>query len=355
MPIPSTLTDNFDAILTTTLRNYRTTLQDEISTANSLLFFIMKKNEGAYVSVENLGERAQFPLMYAIGTADTYSGYDQLDTTPMDGITSAFWTWAQMAVPVSISRLEERKNSGDMQKINLLEAKTKQALLGIQDLFGKSLLQGNGPNTATAITTPYTSNTNGATFIDPLPLIVKFDPTTSTTVGNINQSTYTWWRNQKLNDASSNYAGFLKNLRKLNNDCTKGPGGSPDLHVCDQSVYEYYEAALATNHRNPSYQRADIPFENIMFRGKPVTWDEFVPDISTGTTVQTNTKGTWFMLNTQFIQLQYDAETNFITTPFIRPENQDAKTAQILWYGSLGTGNRRKHGAMGDIDTTPTS
>jgi len=112
---------------------------------------------------------------------------DQLDTTPMDGITSAFFNWSQMSVPITISRLEERKNSGEEQMINLLESKVKQATLGIQDLFGKALLQGNGPNSATAITTAYTSPLNGATGFDPIPLLVKYDPTSSTAIGNINQ------------------------------------------------------------------------------------------------------------------------------------------------------------------------
>ncbi len=34
---------------------------------------------------------------------------------------------------------------------------------------------------------------------------------------------------------------------------------------------------------------------------------------------------------------------------------QDAKTAQILWYGTVGVNNRRKHGVLSDIDTTITA
>lgn len=349
---PSSLTDGYDAILSTTLRNIRPMLEDQIATSNSFLFYLMRKQEGGYESVSSLGERAQQPLMYELGTADSYSGYDQLDTTPMDGITSAFFDWRQAAVPIAISRIEERKNSGEHQILSLLKAKTQQALLGIQDFFGKALLRGAGGST---ITTAYTSATNGSVFIDPLPLLVKYDPTTSTTVGNINQSTYSWWRNQKLADGSSTYAGFLKNLRKLNNDCSKGPGGQPNLHVADQSTYEYYEAALAAQHRNPSYQKADIPFDNIGFRGNPVTWDEFVPDAAGDSATQSTASGTWYMLNTKFLKLKYDSQTNWITTPFTKPENQDAKVAHIMWYGALCVSNRRKQGVISAIDTTPTS
>jgi hypothetical protein len=78
---PSSETKNYDALLSLTLANYRATLQDEISTSNSL-FFELKGREDGWRSVSNLGERIEVPLMYEMGTADFYAGYDQLDVTP---------------------------------------------------------------------------------------------------------------------------------------------------------------------------------------------------------------------------------------------------------------------------------
>lgn len=348
---PSSLTLNYDALLSTTLFNWSKTLQDQISTANAFLYVLMKKRSGGYQLVSDIGERMAMPLMYALGAADSYSGYDQLDVTPMEGLTTAFYTWRQASVPISISGDEKRKNRGEERIISLLDTKTKQAVGGIKEFVGKRLLIGAG---SSAITTAYASTRNGSSFVDPLPLLVKFDPTTATTVGNISQAN-TWWRNQKLNDASSTYAGFLKNLRKLRNDCSKGVGGFSDLHVADQGSYELYCAALAAAHQNPSYQTADIPFDNVAFFSKPVTWDEWVPDVSGGSETQSTTSGSWFMLNTEYWGFKVDKETNFVTTPFVTPENQDAGTAQVLWYGAVGVSNRRKQGVMGSIDTTIVS
>jgi len=41
------------------------------------------------------GERAQIALMYALTLPHFYAGYDELDATPMEGITSAFSDWAR--------------------------------------------------------------------------------------------------------------------------------------------------------------------------------------------------------------------------------------------------------------------
>ncbi len=345
---PSSLTLNYDAVLSTTLFNYRRTLEDAISTTNAFLFYLMKRAKGGYKVVSDIGDRMAMPLMYELGNADSYSGYDILDVMPADGITTAFFNWAQAAVPIAISGLEEKKNRGEEKIISLLESKTKQAELGLQEFFNKRMLQGAGGST---ITTAYTSTLNGSSFVDPLPLQVAYDPTQSVSVGNINQNTNVWWRNQtSAFDGATTYALFLKYLRHLRNNCSKGPGGPPDLHVATQGTAELYEAALAAAHRNPSYQVADIPFDNVAFYGKPLTWDEFMPDYYSGTVTQT--KGSWLMLNTKFWGVRVDAETNFSTTDFVKPENQDAKTAHILWLGALGVSNRRKQGIGGRIDET---
>ena len=78
--IPSSLTDNFDALLTTTLRAVEPKLRDNITRSNRLLAWLdskgrMRKQDG--------GERVQVPLMYQQNTtADIYSSYGLLNTTP---------------------------------------------------------------------------------------------------------------------------------------------------------------------------------------------------------------------------------------------------------------------------------
>lgn len=345
---PSSLTLQYDALLSTTLFNYRRKLEDNISKTNAVLWYLRNKVEGGYKLISDIGDRMQVPLMYELGQADSYSGYDILDVTPMDGITSAFWEWRQASVPIAISALEEKKNRGEARILNLLQGKTKQAEMGIQEFFNYRLLVGAGGST---ITTAYTSPVNGSTFVDPLPKLVAYDPTQSVSVGNINQATNTWWRNRTFNSISTTYAGFLKELRQLRILCSRGPGGSPDMHVADESVYTLYESALAAVHRNPSYQKADIPFDNIGFYSKPVTYDEYVPNVQAGTETQSASAGTWMMFNMQFMGIQVDRETNFAPTEFKKPENQDAKVAHILWLGGIGTSNRRKQGVMGGIDT----
>jgi len=295
--------------------------------------------------------------MYELANADSYSSFGQIDVTPTDGITSAFFDWRQAAAAVSISGLEEFKNRGSERVFDLLKERTNQAVLGLEDLFSKGLIQGQASVDGSSTTTARSSTVNGSSFVDPLPLLVSYGGTG--TIGSIAAGTETWWKNQSTDDSSSTFAGFLKALRKMHNDCSKGGGGgkgSPDLHLTDQATYELYESALASLHQNPSYVNADIPFQNVQFKGKPVIWDEYVVDAKNAdTTPAGSDSGTWYMLNTNFLGLTVDSQHNFSVGDFIHPENQDVKTALVLWYGVHWVSNRRKQGVLAGITTTTSS
>ena len=78
---------NVGVMLSTTLKNYRKTLIDNIHKSNAV--FYMLKKLGA-IKEESGGERIVRPLMYGKNTtAGSYDGYDLLDTTPQTGIDSA--------------------------------------------------------------------------------------------------------------------------------------------------------------------------------------------------------------------------------------------------------------------------
>src|SRR5262249_29949210 len=109
MAVPSTLTDAYGALLTTTLRAMEPTLRDNITRSNKFLAWLDAKGR---MRGQDGGERVKVPLMYGLNsTADIFSGYGLLDTTPQDGITSAFFPWSEASVSITISRLEERQNS----------------------------------------------------------------------------------------------------------------------------------------------------------------------------------------------------------------------------------------------------
>ena len=142
MAVPSSLTDQYDALLTTTLRNYLPRLRDNITRGNKVLAWLKANGR---MNMQDGGERVAIPLMHAQNsTADIYSGYGQLDTTAQDGITTAFYNWAQLSVSITISRKEERQNSGRHRLLSLLGSKTMQAEVSLMELLNNCIVSGKG-------------------------------------------------------------------------------------------------------------------------------------------------------------------------------------------------------------------
>ena len=124
------VTDEYDALYTTTLKNYKKTLADNIFRQLPLLYWL---NEGGRKRFYDGGLKIVTPLLYGENTTvKLYSGYELLDVTPQEGITAAEWNWKSLAGAISISREEERKNSGPNRRIALLEAKIRQCELSMQ-------------------------------------------------------------------------------------------------------------------------------------------------------------------------------------------------------------------------------
>jgi hypothetical protein len=350
----TSVTRSYTSIAATTLDKVQSVIENQIVKNNKFLYMV--KKAGNWKTAQSLGDRLRIPLMYEMATADAYSGFGQIDVTPTDGITDAFFDWRQAASSISLSGMDEAQNRGSEGFVKILKARTQQAVSGLEEFFNKAFLQGQAAVDSSSIATAYTSPVNGSAFVDPIGLLVKYDPTTSTSIGGINQSTNIWWKNQTKESAANSYASFLRDMRALYNLCSKGGGGSkgaPDFFLASQGVFELYETALAAAHRNPSYAKADIPFDNVLFKSSPIFWDELVVDAKNGDVDPDGAdEGTIYALNSNYMGFTVDAEHNFSVGEFVKPENQDARTAKVLWYGASWTNQRRKLGVMGGIDTT---
>jgi len=308
---------NVGTILSTTLKKYRKTLTDNIHKSNAVFYWI-KENGG--LKEEDGGERIVEPVLYATNsTAGSYSGYDSLDVTPQEGIDSAEFTWKQYSASITISGREERQNAGSSRIINLLEAKTTQAEMSLTQQLSTGLFSdGTG---------------NGSKDLTGLEAMVL----ASGTYGGINSAVYTWW--QAGVESSSEALGLPK-MRTGFNTSSVGGKDTADLIVTTQTLYESYEALFTntaisgggSHFSTPSQgmkRAADGGFQSLEFKGIPVVWDELCPS------------GTMYFLNTKHMKLVAHKDANFSTSAFVKPENADSRTAQILFMGNL-TCNRRK-------------
>ena len=301
---------NFDNLLTTTLANYRKTLTDNVFTARPLTYTLMEKGR---IRMLNGGTKVVEPLIYGLNdTVGSYSGYDSIALTPQTGISAAEFEWRQYAASISISGIEEAKNNGDAEIINLLEAKIMQAEESMREGFNTMFFSDGTGNSS--------KDWNG---LDNL-----VDNTG--TVGNIDSSTYTWWKSYKETTAT---ALTLAQMATAYNSVSVG-NDHPDTLLTTQTLFEKYEALLQPTLRYTDTKTADAGFQNLLFKAAPVMYD-------TGCTA-----GTFFFLNSKYLTLVGHSDKWFSQTAFISPEDTDARYALIMCYGNLTVRNRAKQGKL---------
>jgi len=303
---------NFDAILSTTLQNYRPTLVDNIFTATVLLDHLNSKGR---VVMEEGGTSIVEPLVYAANdTAGSYSGYDAIDLTPQEGISAANYNWKQMAASIAISGIEEAQNRGTEAIIKLLNAKIMQTEESIKESLN-DMLYANSVG-------------NGGKDFQGLGFIID----ASNTVGGIDPSTNTWWKSYEENTSAA-----LTQLQMATAYNTASKGSDvPDMIVTTQTLFEKYESLLTANVRYQDVTKANSGFQNLMFKQTPVVFD--VSCLS----------GNMFFMNSKYLKLTGMNGHWFNTTEFQKGTvaGVDARYALILSFGELTCSNRARQAKL---------
>ena len=306
---------NFDEILTTTLNNYVPKLEDNVFSARPLFYALT----GSGMRTVGGGAKIVVPIIYGTNsTAGSYSGTDTIDTTAQTGISAAEYDWGQYAATVTINGLEEAKNNGEAQIIDLLEGKIFQTQETIIENMN-TMFHADGTGNSG-------KDWNG------IENIVKAGASSSNALGGIDPSVSgnSFWA---ASSTASTGALTLAKMATRYNAVSVG-NDQPTIIITTVTLYEAYEALLTSNIRYTDTDMADAGFQNLMYKGAPMTFDG------------ANASGAMYMLNTKYLQLVRHSDTWFKPTPFVRPTNQDAVFSQILCYGQLTCSNRARQGLL---------
>ncbi len=360
---PNNVQTYLDAVFSTSLANYRKKLIDNIGASNALLHKLLSSD--SYESADG-GTYIQEQLMYALGTMDSYDGYDELSTLPTDGITAAQFEWRQLASPIVYNMKEVIQNQHKI--IDLVDAKIQQAEMGMQEGWAQHFMWGAVPQGG-ALTSQRTSPVNGALSINPLPRTISYK-TTNLVVGGIDETTNLWWRNHSVTSAATTYSAFLYELTSMYNTCSLGVGGAPDLMIMDQVTYQNYVHAYYSIYKtNPAATSGNFPFVATKFLNADVVMDDKVPDVESGTVgtqtggvvdATTLTYGTCYFVNSKFFKIRYHPSRDFELLKdengkgFVKPLNGDSRVGHISWMGNVTINNRHKQGVLGKIARTLT-
>jgi len=328
---------NFTTILSSTLSNYRKQLTDNIFGDRPLSRWLMEKKRTRMLSG---GVKIVEPLIYASGQAGSYGGYDQLTITPQSGLTAAEYDWRQLYATVAISGIEEAQNNGKEAILNLLEAKIMQAEETLKDSVNAQLF-GDG-----------TGNTNKE-WLGLDALIGGMDETPTTpvqagiaTVGGIDGQSGTdeYWNSIIAGQDATPASLTLALMTTPYNTASKG-NDKPDAIFTTQTLFEAYEALLQPSVRRSHGKSADAGFDNLLFKGKPIFYDDDC------------TAGAVYMINSKYLTLVGHKDRWFKNSGFTENTASahatsgastvtDARYSLITAYGKLTCRKRARQARM---------
>lgn len=323
------LTEALDNLYTTTWQHMLSTVRDQIFDATPFWFWMRDKGQiQSTIGGRFLTEPLQFAKLENIkwiGKGGTTSLNDN------EFLTIAQYQWRYLVGSIVRFLVDDQQNRGNRQIIDFMTAKLSNLQNGLADELEQALFGAAG-----------SSRPGDQPGIDGLQLLVADDPTAAVTLGEIDPSTNTWWRNQFKDMSSSSFtSNGVKEMRTMLNDCSQNLSmDMPDIIVSDQNTYELYEETIFANHfRTQNNKLAEAGFANQTFKGLPMIWSPQATQ-------------RMYFLNTNFIKFKYDPMLFFDMTEWKPiPDQPGDRAAQVVLAASFTMARRRTHGVIFDIDT----
>lgn len=311
----ATPNSSISEIATVAQRNRSGKLADDVSKNNAILNRLSQKGRIKPVSGgRSISQEIEFAEN---STYKRYSGYDTLNVGQSEVFTTADFNFAQAAVAVTISGLEQLQNSGKEAVIDLLEAR-----LGNAEKTLKNNISADIYSDGTA---------DGGKQIGGMQLLVADTPT-SGTVGGISRSTYTFWRNISFDattdgGAAATSANIQSYMNRVWLQLVRGTD-HPDIIVADNNYYRLYWESLQAIQRITSSDLGKAGYQTLKYMDADV-----VLDGGYGGGAPTNHM---YFLNTDYIYFRPHKDRNFVALDDARfAVNQDAMTKIIAFAGNM--------------------
>jgi len=315
----------FTELVTTTFRNHRKTLTDNVTKNNALLTYLQRKRK---MRTEDGGLTITTPLEYSENsTYQRYSGFDVLNVAQSDVMTAAEYQWRQIAINVVASGRELRINKGESRIINLAKSRLKNAMNTFRNQFSADIYSDG----------TLSNQVNG------LQALVS-DAGTGT-VGGIDSSTWAFWRN-KVQSAAAPIGGgaaitpgpttMEQLMNQLYLEMVRG-NDKPDLGVASNDYFSFYELGQSSIKRYTGDAGvADGGFTSLKYKNMDIIFDgnSGIP------------ASRMYFLNTDYLELIAHTDANMTVMDEVKPYNQDAVVIPILWMGNLAVTNRSLQGVI---------
>jgi len=345
---------DWDNILSSTMHNYRSEMTDNVFDSRPFLNFLKsrKRNVAGGISIVE-------PLLYAEGEFMAYDEWDPVSVTPVNTLTSAQFPWKLLAGTVAISGLEEAQNNSKEMQVNLLEAKLEQQTSTIAQNMNRMCF---GTYAGADAAKGYVG----------IPTLIADAATEAG--GIVNES---WWASligdgtagTGLPGAVTDAASLEDALRYLYNNSSDAGNDRVDAIFTNAAGFGFFESTLTPQVRYTDVEKANLGFQNVMFKNVPMFWDFDCSGGTEGTVDNTGATASYYGINSKYLGLVHHSDRDMQQSPFTSNlagnsggtgsaavvgsapavNSIDARVSYNTTYGNLTCRNRRRFFKMTNV------
>lgn len=312
----------FTEMVTSTQRHTRKEVVDNVTDHNALLRLM--KERGNIKTDAKGGYEIQIPISHSENaTYQRYSGYDALNTSASDVLSSAKFDWMQAAIHVTANGRELRMNASEERMLDLVKERKKVAVATAANNMSIDIYSdGSLSNQIGGLAHLITSDGTG-------------------TVGGIVAGTYTFWKNKfkEVSGTGATFATLKAGMNDLWLSTTRGQD-KVDLIVFTHDFYALYEGGLQDLQRYGDAKMAALGFEALKYKTASVVFDD---NTNFGTTSEIG-----YFLNTNYLYLMEHPEARWTTEEEKVPLQQDAVVVPMYWMGNMCCSFRAGQGKLID-------
>jgi hypothetical protein len=312
---------NYPSMIASTLDGFiKNSITSSVIGNNALLRTLQAKGR---VIHKKGGRNFQENIAYASNSTVQYQNpTDLIDITPQDEFTSAIFAHKMLIGSDQISDKELLENASEYAIFDLLKEKRKNLLDTLTNILGSGLFSdGTG---------------SGGLTIGGLQLLLADDPTIGT-VGGIDRSTNSWWRNQVYDFSTSaggnaSASNIQAGMNSLYLACQVQENSYPDLILADMNYYSFFENSMQQFQRITNTEEGKLGFQNLAYKRSSVVYDPNCPS------------NHMYFLNTDYVKFQHLNNPLFTQGETQRPINQLFYATPVYLYGNLTISSARVHG-----------
>lgn len=188
------------------------------------------------------------------GAAVLSTDLQPMSLTKTDVLTAASYAIASVSVPMVWSNEDEAKTPTENSKVDFVETLIDNGMQSHDDIFESTLFTGS----------------NGLIGLDTM-----LSDTGVNTIGGIDASVETWWKNQF--DTYVDDTDIESGMTSVWNACMKGSGSSlrPRLVVASDDTSALFEGSQQGNQRYVGEKDLNAGFVNLAFKTAPFVFSQY--------------------------------------------------------------------------------